>query len=158
MGNKFVYKFVWGILPIQPIAPYKPGKKISTPLFLEDENLFSKTGSRGSIGNYNIIRTTRAEFWKNVLIFEKKGGADAFENDPSFMSKGTVQLCTLEHSSTKFSTCTMVYINAFQIRGSIQLPHSRTFNKSNKIFMITNWYQALVSPAPGTGTRYSYLW
>ena len=27
---------------------------------------------------------------KNVLIFEKKGGADAFENDPSFVSKGTV--------------------------------------------------------------------
>ena len=28
----------------------------------------------------------------NVLIFEKRGGADAFENDPPFMSKGTV-LC-----------------------------------------------------------------
>jgi hypothetical protein len=27
---------------------------------------------------------------KNVLIFEKKGGADAFENDPPFISKGTV--------------------------------------------------------------------
>jgi hypothetical protein len=27
---------------------------------------------------------------KNVLIFEKKGVADAFENDPSFRSKGTV--------------------------------------------------------------------
>ena len=29
-------------------------------------------------------------FLKNVLIFEKKGGADAFENDPSFRSKPTV--------------------------------------------------------------------
>jgi hypothetical protein len=29
---------------------------------------------------------------ENVLIFEKKGGADAFENDPSFRSKPTVLL------------------------------------------------------------------
>jgi hypothetical protein len=29
-------------------------------------------------------------FLKNVLIFEKKGGADAFENNPPFKSKGTV--------------------------------------------------------------------
>jgi hypothetical protein len=32
---------------------------------------------------------------KNVLIFEKKGGADmgadAFKNDPPFRSKGTVE-------------------------------------------------------------------
>jgi hypothetical protein len=29
-------------------------------------------------------------FLKNVLIFEKREGADAFENDPPFRSKGTV--------------------------------------------------------------------
>jgi hypothetical protein len=30
-------------------------------------------------------------FLKNVLIFEKKGGADAFENDPAFRSKPPVR-------------------------------------------------------------------
>jgi hypothetical protein len=29
-------------------------------------------------------------FLKNVPIFEKKGGADAFENDPPFINRGTV--------------------------------------------------------------------
>jgi hypothetical protein len=29
---------------------------------------------------------------KNVLIFEKKRGADAFENDPPFISKGTIPI------------------------------------------------------------------
>jgi hypothetical protein len=37
---------------------------------------------------YNPYRA--GQFLKNVLIFEKRGGADIFENDPSFRSKGTV--------------------------------------------------------------------
>ena len=73
-----------------------PGEKPAPPLglFVKDENIFSKIGSRGCTRNCNKSATTRADFFKNVLIFEKKGGADAFENDPPFISKHTVPFST----------------------------------------------------------------
>ena len=37
---------------------------------------------------------------KNVLIFEKKGGADAFENDPPIISKPTVGMYRISSSTS----------------------------------------------------------
>ena len=37
---------------------------------------------------WNLYHASR--FLKNVLIFQEKGGADAFENGLSFICKGTV--------------------------------------------------------------------
>jgi hypothetical protein len=55
-----------------------PRKKSAHRLFLEDKNIFQKIGSRITNRNRNRISTTRADLLKNVLIFEKKGSADAF--------------------------------------------------------------------------------
>ena len=57
---------------------------------------FFKNRPRWYHGESNSPWYQRGQFLKKVLIFEKKGGADAFENDPSFISKGTVKLvaCT----------------------------------------------------------------
>ena len=78
-----IFKFVGEILPIQPTIQTR--KNSAPPLFLEDENFFQKSASF-VVG----VLQFRGRFLKNVLIFEKKGGADDFENDPSFRSKGTV--------------------------------------------------------------------
>ena len=53
--------------------PYKPGEKISTPLFLEDKNIFQKSASV-VVGGISLELRPRigGRFLKNVLIFEKK--------------------------------------------------------------------------------------
>jgi hypothetical protein len=70
----------------------KPGEKSAHPLFLEDENIFQKSAPLVPIllEYCDSPWNQRSRFLKNVLIFEKKGGADAFENDPPFRSKPTV--------------------------------------------------------------------
>jgi hypothetical protein len=49
-------------------------KASAPPLFLEDENFFSKIGHVGTVGNSILHRTNVAEFLGKVLIFEKKEG------------------------------------------------------------------------------------
>jgi hypothetical protein len=51
--------------------PYRPGK-IRTPLFLEEEIIFSKIGLRGTNSTEIPHCTTEADFRKYVVIFEKK--------------------------------------------------------------------------------------
>jgi hypothetical protein len=68
------FKFVWEILPIQPTIQTR--KKISTSLFLEDENIFQKSAPL-VVGGLAVLRynyNRRYRFLKNVLIFEKEGG------------------------------------------------------------------------------------
>ena len=92
------------------------GKKSAPPLFLEDENIFQKSASVVP-WEIEFPKNHGGRFLENVLILEKRGGADAFENDPPFRSKGTVDLeycstldlysCAIpgvESLSTKFST------------------------------------------------------
>ena len=76
-----------------------PAKKSAPPLFLEDENIFQKSAT---LVLFRIVIET-VPMWP---IFEKcshlreiEGGANTFENYPSFINKGTV-LSTLH---TKFS-------------------------------------------------------
>jgi hypothetical protein len=69
---------------------YKPRKKISTTPFSRSENIFQKSAAM-VVGGIAIKLQPSRRFLKNVHIFEKRGGADAFENDPSFISKGTVR-------------------------------------------------------------------
>jgi hypothetical protein len=71
--------------------PYKPGGEISTPLFLEDENIFQKSASVGERGIAVEVQPRRPIFGKMFSSSRKRGSADAFENDPSFRSKGTVR-------------------------------------------------------------------
>ena len=58
------------------------------------ENFTLQSPPRRSDINFycNSGQYQRSQFLKNALIFEKRGGADAFENNPSFISKakGTV--------------------------------------------------------------------
>jgi hypothetical protein len=58
--------------------PYKPGKKISTPLFLVDENIFQKSASVVAPGIALEVQPRRPIFEKNSHLREKGGGADAF--------------------------------------------------------------------------------
>ena len=71
-----------------PYYNTNPGKKsaLQVPqLFFEDENIFQKSARAVQWGIEFPICTTRADFEKcshlQGVIFEKKGGADAFEND-----------------------------------------------------------------------------
>jgi hypothetical protein len=54
------------------------GEKSAPPLFLEDKNFFQKSASMVLWGIGFPEETWRPIFEKKVLIFEKKGGADAF--------------------------------------------------------------------------------
>ena len=53
-------------------------KSISTPPFSRRWELFSKIGSRGTMGNRIPHGTTRANFWKKFSSSRKRGGADFF--------------------------------------------------------------------------------
>jgi hypothetical protein len=57
-----------------------PAKKSALPLFLKDENIFQKSASVVALlpRYHNFWCNHGGRFLKNVLIFEKKGGADAF--------------------------------------------------------------------------------
>jgi hypothetical protein len=55
--------------------PYKPGKKSAPPVFLEDENIFQKSATSMDCDSWC---NQRGRFLKKDLIFEKRGGADAF--------------------------------------------------------------------------------
>jgi hypothetical protein len=84
------FKFVWEILPIQPTIQTR--KKISPPSFFSKMRTFFKNWPRWLYFYHNSAYNQRGRFLKNVLIF-KRGGADAFSNDPPFSSKGTVRSC-----------------------------------------------------------------
>jgi hypothetical protein len=75
--------------------PYKPGEKISTPLFLEDENIFLKSASvvvhGGGLAVELNLQPRRPIFEKRSHLREKGGVLMLFENDPPFRSKPTVQ-------------------------------------------------------------------
>ena len=83
-----MFKFVWDILPVQPTIQTR--EKNQHPPFFAKMRTFFKNRPPWYYGELNPPYYQGGLFLKNVLIFEKKGGADAFENDPSFMSKGTV--------------------------------------------------------------------
>ena len=70
-----------------------PGTKSAPPLFLEDENIFQKSAYVVVGGIAVEPQPRRPIFEKKNYPREKEGGADAFENDPSFGSKGTVEVC-----------------------------------------------------------------
>jgi hypothetical protein len=69
-----------------------PGKKSAPPLFLEDDNIFQKSASVVVGGIAVELQPRRPIFEKCSHLREKRGGADAFENDPPFRNKGTVDL------------------------------------------------------------------
>ena len=60
------------------------------PLFLGDENIFQKSARVVPHGIAIEIIPRKPIFKKRSQLREKGGGADAFENKPSFRSKGTV--------------------------------------------------------------------
>jgi len=65
-----IFKIVGEILPIQPTIQNQ--KKICTPLFLKDDNIFQKSARVVRCG-ISIETVPREPILKNVLIFEKKG-------------------------------------------------------------------------------------
>ena len=78
-------------------------KKHQHPLFLEDENFFQKSASV-VLGGIAVELEPRRPIFEKCSHLREKGGADAFENDPPFMSKGTVQLHAAPHNvECKFS-------------------------------------------------------
>ena len=66
-----------------------PGK-IRTPPFFSKRRTFSKIGLRGTNSTAIPHCTTEADFRKMLPSSRKRRGADAFENNPSFIDKETV--------------------------------------------------------------------
>jgi hypothetical protein len=79
-----------------------PRKKSAPPLFLKDENIFQKSTTLVVI-HFRLQPTwpifEKCSHLRELFIimnnkkqhsFRKRGGADAFENDPPFRSKGSV--------------------------------------------------------------------
>ena len=56
------------------------------------------------MGDWILHGTTKADFCKMFSSSRKRGGADAFENDPPFRSKGTVELDFSLRLKSEFET------------------------------------------------------
>ena len=84
-----------------------PGK-IRTPPFSRRGEYFSKIGLRGTNSTAIPHCTTEADFRKMLPSSRKRRGADAFENNPSFIDKETVlhsnNIAILVQRYTKFSS------------------------------------------------------
>jgi hypothetical protein len=65
-------------------------EKSAPPLFLGDENIFQKSAPLVPWGIEFPMKPTEPIFEKCSHLREKGGGADAFENEPSVISKPTV--------------------------------------------------------------------
>jgi hypothetical protein len=71
--------------------PHKPGKSISTPFFsFEDENIFQKSARVVPFGIAKYKLEPREPIFEKCSHLRETGAADAFKNDPPFVSKGTV--------------------------------------------------------------------
>ena len=93
------FKFVWEILPIQPTI--QPRGKNQHPLgFSWRWEHFSKTASMVRCGIATGTVPWSPIFEKRYHLREK-GGAYAFENNHSFINKGTVDSCILAHIITQ---------------------------------------------------------
>jgi hypothetical protein len=66
-----------------------PGKKSAPHLVLKDENIFQKSASMVRCG-IPIETVPWSPIFEKCSHLREKGGAGAFENDFSFINKGTV--------------------------------------------------------------------
>ena len=98
MGPSCMGKFNTNNLPAPTnLSGNHYGKKT---LFFKDAN--QKSARVVPSGIWIPDGTTRANFWKMFSSSKKRGGADAFENDPSFRSKPTVYYCSSTDVSTTY--------------------------------------------------------
>ena len=82
--------------------PYKPGKKISTPLFLEDENIFQKSAPLVALLLRFLVQPTEPIFEKSSHLREKGGVLMLFKTTPHLWAKAQYTTWPYRNSSPLF--------------------------------------------------------